>query len=64
MYPDKKYFLTSLLSLISFMTFAQCEGLKGGKDGMKHWERKYFDYFNIDSTTQLIKADSVLIFYF
>ena len=64
MYPGKKYFLASLLSLISFMTFAQCEGLKGDKDGMKHWERKYFDYFNIDSTTQLIKADSVLIFYF
>ncbi len=63
MFLNKKYFLTFVLTLTSVMAIAQCEGLKGDKVGMKQWKRKYFDYFSIDTTTQLIIADSVLIFY-
>ncbi len=46
------------------MTFAQCEDLKGNGEGMNKWKEKYLDYFNAESTTQFIKADSVLIYYF
>jgi hypothetical protein len=46
------------------MTFAQCEDLKGNGEGMNKWKEKYLDYFNEDTTTQFIQADSVLIYYF
>jgi hypothetical protein len=60
-----KCFLTFVMCLISYLTFAQCEGLKGNKAGMKNWRSMYFTYFSLDSTTtQVIKADSILIFYF
>ena len=59
-----KYFLASILILASFQTFAQCV-LKGNKEVLKNWRSEYFNYFSLDSTTtQVIKADSVLIFYF
>ncbi len=57
-----KYYLTFFFVLTSILTFAQCE-LKGDKEGMKQWRNKYYDYFSLDTTTELIKADSVLIFY-
>lgn len=58
------YFLTTVLILISFQSFAQCV-LKGNKEVQKSWRAEYFDYFSLDSTTtQVIQADSVLIFYF
>ena len=59
-----QYFLTAVLFLTSLQTFAQCEGLKGDKEVMKNWRSAYFNYFSLDSTTsKVIKADSVLIFY-
>ena len=59
-----KYLLAFILVLTSSQTFAQCT-LKGNKEVLKNWRSAYFDYFTLDSaTTQLIKADSVLIFYF
>ena len=59
-----KSFLTIIVVLISSQTYAQCV-LKGNKDVLKNWRYEYFDYFSLDSTTtQVIKADSVLIFYF
>ena len=59
-----KYFLTTVLTLISFQSFTQCV-LKGNKEAQKNWKAEYFDYFSLDSTTtQIIQADSVLIFYF
>src|SRR5258705_12388835 len=64
-FQTAKCFLTFGLVLTSFMTFAQCERLKGNKEGMKNWRSIYYNYFSLDSsTTQAIKADSVLIFYF
>jgi hypothetical protein len=52
------------LIIASFQGFAQCE-LKGNKEGMENWRGEYFNYFSLDSTiSQVIKADSVLIFYF
>src|SRR5258705_3334954 len=60
----KKYFLVLVFITTGIMTLAQCEGLKGDKEGMNEWRKKYFEYFSTDSTTtRLIKADSVLIFY-
>lgn len=59
-----KYSLISILTFTSFLTFAQCEDLKGNGEGMNKWKEIYLDYFNADSTTQFIKSDSVLIYYF
>jgi hypothetical protein len=59
----KKCSFTFTLTLASILTFAQCEGLKGNEEGMKLWKYKYYNYFSIDTTTALIKADSVLIYY-
>jgi uncharacterized protein YecT (DUF1311 family) len=61
---DKIYYLTAILTLSSFLTFAQCENLEGNKEGMKNWKENYFNYFNIDTTSLVIKSDSVLIYYF
>ena len=59
-----KYLLTSTLIFASFQGFSQCD-LKGNKEGMENWRTEYFNYFGLDSTTtQVIEADSVLIFYF
>jgi len=60
---NKKYHLTFILTLTSILTQAQCEDLKGDKEGMKLWKAKYYTYFSIDTTTTLIKADSVLIYF-
>jgi uncharacterized protein YecT (DUF1311 family) len=60
----EKHYLTFIFVLASFFTFAQCEGLKVDKEVRKNWRSEYFNYFSLDSTTtQLIKADSVLICY-
>ena len=59
-----KYFLVSILVLTSLHAFAQCT-LKGNKEVLKNWRAEYFNYFSLDSATApVIKADSVLIFYF
>ena len=50
--------------LVTLLTFAQCEDLKGNPEGMKYWKNNFRDYFSVDSSFQFIKADSVLIFYF
>lgn len=55
--------LTSLLVLQFTGSFAQCE-LKGDPETRKNWRAEYISYFSLDSSTaELIKADSVLIFY-
>ena len=59
-----KHFLPIPLILMSFQTFSQCV-LNGNKEVLKNWRYEYYNYFSLDSTTtQVIKADSVLIFYF
>jgi hypothetical protein len=59
----KYYQLFGFLS-ISVMTMAQCDGLKGNKAILNTWKSEYCNYFSVDSTTtQLISADSVLIYY-
>lgn len=58
-----KYHLLSVSFLISIVVAAQCD-LKGNKAILKTWKSGYYNYFNVDSTTtQLISADSVLIYY-
>ena len=50
--------------LLSFFAFAQCERLKGNQEVIADWKAEYFNYFSLDSSTNdVIKADSVLIYY-
>lgn len=58
-----KYLLAFVFFLNCRLTYSQCENLKGDSLGVKNWTTKYQDYFRCDSTTPLIKADSVLIYY-
>ena len=58
-----KVYLTLVLTFSYALTFAQCEGLKGNKEGMKNWKQKYMEFWEIDSSFQFIAADSVLIYY-
>lgn len=61
---NKFFFSTFILTFISLISNAQCEDITGNNEGMKNWKEKYFEYFQSDSSKPLIKADSVLIYYF
>lgn len=60
----KKTLIATLMILVSLSAFTQCKDLKGNSEGIEHWKDNYRAYFNVDSSFQFIKADSILIFYF
>ena len=60
----RKNCLISLLITLSIQSFGQCENMIGDSTIRGNWKKSYVEYFRVDSNSQFIKADSVLISYF
>lgn len=63
-FQNKHCWLAIASMFPSFFAYAQCEGLKGNEEVAADWKAEYYHYFSLDSSTNdVIKADSVLIYY-